>query len=61
MAKKKILMIMPSLPWPETGAEQSDRAWGIRLLKELGHEVPLQDVGDKLVSVFADLFEFELV
>lgn len=31
------------------------------LAKELGHEVPLQDVGDKLVSVFADLFEFELV
>lgn len=39
MGTKKILMVMPSLPWPETGAEQSDRAWGIRLLKELGYEV----------------------
>lgn len=32
-------MVMPSLPYPETGAEQSDRAWGIRLLRELGYEV----------------------
>ncbi len=37
--KKKILMVMPSLPYPETGAEQADRAWGIRYLKELGYEV----------------------
>ncbi len=37
--KKKILMVMPSLPFPESGAEQSDRAHGIRQLVRLGYDV----------------------
>ena len=36
---KKILVITPSLPFPATGAEQSDRAYGISHLKNLGYEV----------------------
>ncbi|HMR90095.1 MAG TPA: lipoyl(octanoyl) transferase, partial [Saprospiraceae bacterium] len=31
------------------------------LAKELGRKVPLQEVGEKLVLAFKDLFEFELV
>ena len=36
---KKILVITPSLPFPPTGAEQADRAYGISGLKNLGYEV----------------------
>ena len=36
---KKILIITPSFPFPTTGAEQSDRAYGISHLKNLGYEV----------------------
>ena len=36
---KKILVITPSLPFPSTGAEQADRAWGLIQLKNLGYEV----------------------
>jgi len=32
-------MVMPSVPYPETGAEQADRASGIRQLVRLGCEV----------------------
>lgn len=32
-------MVMPSFPFPETGAEQMDRAEGIRQLVRLGYEV----------------------
>jgi glycosyltransferase involved in cell wall biosynthesis len=32
-------MVMPSIPYPESGAEQSDRASGIRQLSRLGYEV----------------------
>lgn len=37
--KKKILMVMPSLPFPITGAEQSDRANGIKQMIRLGFDV----------------------
>lgn len=37
--KKKILMVMPSLPFPVTGAEQSDRANGIKQIIRLGFDV----------------------
>lgn len=37
--KKKILIICPIVPFPENGAEQSDRANGIRQLVRLGFEV----------------------
>lgn len=36
---KKILVITPSLPFPTTGAEQADRAWGPIQLKNLGYGV----------------------
>ena len=36
---KRILMVMPSFPYPESGAEQIDRACGIRQLVRLGYEV----------------------
>ncbi len=36
---KKILMIMPALPFPHRGAEQLDRAYGIKQLIRLGHDV----------------------
>ena len=36
---KKILVITPSLPFPATGAEQADRAWGLIQLKNLGYNV----------------------
>ncbi len=36
---KKILIICPIVPYPENGAEQSDRANGIRQLIRLGYEV----------------------
>ncbi len=39
--KKKILVIAPSFPIPETGAEQADRAAGFRQLVRLGYEVSL--------------------
>lgn len=32
-------MVMPSIPYPEYGAEQIDRACGIRQLKRLGYDV----------------------
>ncbi|MFA6254120.1 MAG: glycosyltransferase [Candidatus Paceibacterota bacterium] len=54
-SKNKILMVMPSLPYPESGAEQSDRAWGIRLLKELGYEVKVLAKWPKFKST--DLIE----
>ena len=38
-SKKRILVISPSFPAPESGAEQMDRADGIRQLVRLGHEV----------------------
>ncbi|MEK6877352.1 MAG: hypothetical protein AABZ49_01855, partial [Thermoproteota archaeon] len=38
-SSKKILVITPSLPFPPTGAEQGDRAWGLIQLKNLGYEV----------------------
>ncbi len=37
--KNKILIICPVVPYPENGAEQSDRANGIRQLVRLGYEV----------------------
>lgn len=36
---KKILVICPIVPYPENGAEQSDRANGIRQLIRLGYDV----------------------
>jgi hypothetical protein len=36
---RKILMVAPSFPYPESGAEQADRAAGIRQLVRLGHQV----------------------
>lgn len=39
MQKKKILIICPIVPFPENGAEQLDRAHGIRQLIRLGYEV----------------------
>jgi len=36
---KKILIVTPSFPIPEIGAEQADRAEGIRQFKRLGAEV----------------------
>lgn len=38
-SEKKILMVMPILPFPENGADQIERATGIRQLKRLGFEV----------------------
>ncbi len=38
-SKKRILVVMPSFPIPETGAEQKDRAEGIRQLVRLGHDI----------------------
>lgn len=38
---KKILVVCPSLPFPLTGAEQSDRAYGILQLKRLGFDVSI--------------------
>lgn len=35
----KVLVITPSIPYPETGAEQSDRAHGIRQLKRIGFDI----------------------
>lgn len=37
--KKRILIICPIVPYPENGAEQSDRSNGIRQLVRLGFEV----------------------
>lgn len=39
MHKKKILMVAPSFPYPLSGAEQADRAEGIKQLVRLGCEV----------------------
>lgn len=36
---KKILMVMPILPFPPAGAEQTDRARGITQLREMGFEI----------------------
>lgn len=36
---KKILVVTPSLPFPATGAEQADRAWGLIQLKNLGYNL----------------------
>src|SRR5258708_6171647 len=36
---KRVLKVMPSFPYPELGAEQIDRATGIRQLTRLGAEV----------------------
>lgn len=36
---KRVLKVMPSFPYPESGAEQIDRASGIRQLTRLGAEV----------------------
>lgn len=35
----KVLVITPKLPYPATGADEQDRFFGIKLLKEMGHEV----------------------
>lgn len=35
----KILVVTPKLPWPAHGADEQDRLEGIKMLKELGHEV----------------------
>lgn len=37
--KKKILVVCPSYPAPESGAEQQDRADGLRQLVRLGYDV----------------------
>lgn len=37
--KTRILVVFPSYPYPEHGAEQRDRAEGIRLFLRLGYEV----------------------
>lgn len=39
MSPKKILVVTPRFPYPETGADEQDRAEGIRQLKRLGYEV----------------------
>lgn|GEM_PF-978327 len=39
MAKKKILLVTPVFPMPETGCDQADRAGGMRELVRLGYEV----------------------
>lgn len=39
--KKKILMVMPILPFPENGADQIERVAGIRQFKRLGFEVKI--------------------
>lgn len=44
---KKIIIITPSFPFPPSGAEQSDRASGITIFKNLGYDV---SVISKLVS-----------
>lgn len=36
---KKILVVCPSFPFPESGAEQKERAEGLRQLVRLGYEV----------------------
>lgn len=36
---KRVLVVMPSFPIPETGAEQMDRAEGMRQMVRLGYEV----------------------
>ncbi len=36
---KKILIVTPGLPFPDNGAEQKDRAEGMRQLKRLGYSV----------------------
>lgn len=41
MFKKKILIVCPVVPYPENGAEQSDRANGIRQLLRLGFDVKI--------------------
>lgn len=38
-AKKKILLVTPVFPMPETGCDQADRAGGMRQLVRLGYEV----------------------
>jgi hypothetical protein len=35
----KVLVITPKLPWPASGADEADRLEGIKMFKELGHEV----------------------
>lgn len=35
----RIIVVMPALPFPEHGAEQLDRGYGIRQLKRLGHDI----------------------
>ena len=35
----KILVITPKLPYPATGADEQDRFYGIKLLKEMGHHI----------------------
>ena len=36
---KKILVITPKFPYPEAGADEQDRAEGLRQLKRIGYEV----------------------
>ncbi len=39
LKKKRVLIVAPSFPYPESGAEQMDRASGVRLLVACGFEV----------------------
>ncbi len=45
----KILVVTPRFPFPATGADEQDRAYGIEMLKKLGYEV----------RVIAKIFPFQ--
>lgn len=37
--KQRVLILTPWAPYPATGACQQDRFWGMKFMKDLGHEV----------------------
>jgi len=39
LAMRRILIVTPNFPWPQTGADQQDRGEGLRQLLRLGHEL----------------------
>ena len=48
-AKKKILLVTPKFPVPETGCDEADRAGGIRQLIRFGYEVTvISKVGEQV-------------
>lgn len=52
--KKKVLVVTPRFPYPETGACEQDRAEGIRQLQRLGYEV-------RVVGKFFDWQDTEVI